>query len=183
MNRWPVFDTDIYLDESHPDNGGLWGIPGSHLAGYNPDLRNEVIASYTEGKEAGEVPGALPVIAKPGDVNLHANSVVHGSFASAHRACGARCTSTGTTTPTSRCAPSTTSGAASTCGRSNRSATPSPCARAAFRTRPHSPTRRCPRHTCPDPAPSGSPNSNRTQTDSGCSCKGLTRGGAVVQFV
>ncbi|MDE0448432.1 MAG: phytanoyl-CoA dioxygenase family protein [Spirochaetaceae bacterium] len=82
VNRWPVFDTDIYLDESDPDNGGLWGIPGSHLAGYNPDLRNEVIASYTGGREAGDVPGAVPVIAKPGDVNLHANSVVHGSFAS-----------------------------------------------------------------------------------------------------
>ena len=82
VNRWPVFDTDIYLDESDPDNGGLWGIPGSHLAGYNPELRKEVIASFTGGKEAGDVPGAVPVIAKPGDVNLHANSVVHGSFAS-----------------------------------------------------------------------------------------------------
>ncbi|MDE0023720.1 MAG: phytanoyl-CoA dioxygenase family protein [Spirochaetaceae bacterium] len=82
VNRWPVFDTDIYLDDSDPDNGGLWGIPGSHLAGYNPELRNELIASYTGGREAGDVPGAVPVIARPGDVNLHANSVVHGSFAS-----------------------------------------------------------------------------------------------------
>ena len=77
-----VFDTDIYLDESDPDNGGLWGIPGSHLGGYHPELREQVIASFTEGKEAGDVPSAVPVVAKPGDVNLHANSVVHGSFAS-----------------------------------------------------------------------------------------------------
>jgi phytanoyl-CoA hydroxylase len=82
VNRWPVFDTDIYLDESDPDNGGLWGIPGSHLGGYHPELREQVIASFTEGKEAGDVPGAVPVVARPGDVNLHANSVVHGSFAS-----------------------------------------------------------------------------------------------------
>ena len=166
VNRWPVFDTDIYLDESDPDNGGLWGIPGSHLAGYNPELRNEVIASYTGGREAGDVPGAVPVIAKPGDVNLHANSVVHGSFASRTRGCDGRSISTGTTTPTSRCAPRTTSGAASTSGRSSRSAMPSLCARAAFPTRPRSLTRRWPRKTCPAPAPNGSPNSNQTESDS-----------------
>ena len=28
------------------------------------------------------MPGAVPGIVRPGDVNLHANSVVHGSFAS-----------------------------------------------------------------------------------------------------
>ncbi len=46
------------------------------------ELREQVVASFTGGKEAGDVAGAVPVVAKPGDVNLHANSVVHGSFAS-----------------------------------------------------------------------------------------------------
>ena len=82
VHRWPVFDTDIYLDESDPDNGGLWAIPGSHLGGYHASQRKELIESYTRGCEGGEVDGAVPVVAQPGDVNFHANSVVHGSFAS-----------------------------------------------------------------------------------------------------
>ena len=82
VNRWPVFDADIYLDDSDPDNGGLWAIPGSHLAGYHAGQQKELIESYTSGREAGDVEGAVPVIARPGDANFHANSVVHGSFAS-----------------------------------------------------------------------------------------------------
>ena len=120
VNRWPVFDTDIYLDESDPDNGGLWCIPGSHLAGYDPELRKELIASYTGGREAGDVPGAVPVIAKPCTPTRWCTD----RSPAARRGCGARCICTGTTTPTSRCAPRTTSGAACTSGHSNRSATP-----------------------------------------------------------
>ena len=151
VNRWPVFDTDIYLDESDPDNGGLWGIPGSHLAGYNPELRKEVISSFTAGREAGEVPGAVPVIA----ICTRTRWCTDRSPA-ARRGCGAPCTSTGTTTPTSRCAPRTTSGAASTSGRSRRCAMPSRCAQAAFRTRRRFLIGRWPRTPCPDPVPSGS---------------------------
>ena len=81
LYRWPVFDTDIYLDHSDPDSGCLWAIPGSHLAGFpGRSKSHEMIASYTGGKQGGDVPGAVPIAARPGDVNLHSASVIHGSF-------------------------------------------------------------------------------------------------------
>jgi phytanoyl-CoA hydroxylase len=75
--RFPVFNVDIYLDESTPDNGGLFVIPRSHLSGYHGTP--EFIEGWTKGKEA-DAPGAVPVIARPGDVVFHNTSVVHGSF-------------------------------------------------------------------------------------------------------
>lgn len=78
--RFPVFNTDIYLDAAHPDNGGLWVIPGSHLAGYHDAARNpDFIPSWTRGAEAG-APGAVAVEAEPGDVIFHATTLLHGSF-------------------------------------------------------------------------------------------------------
>lgn len=75
--RFPVFNVDIYLDEANPGNGGLWAIPGSHLAGYHGT--REFVNNWTEGKEE-DAPGAVPVNTKPGDVVFHATSVLHGSF-------------------------------------------------------------------------------------------------------
>ena len=78
--RFPVFNTDIYLDAAHPDNGGLWVIPGSHLAGYhNAERHPDFIQSWTNGAEA-DAPGAIPVETEPGDVIFHATTLVHGSF-------------------------------------------------------------------------------------------------------
>ena len=78
--RFPVFNTDIYLDAANPDNGGLWVIPGSHLAGYhNPTYNPGFIESWTSGIEAG-APRAIPVAAEPGDVIFHATTLIHGSF-------------------------------------------------------------------------------------------------------
>ena len=75
--HFPVFNVDIYLDEANPGNGGLYVLPGSHLAGYHgtPDF----IKSYTGGKQE-DAPGAVPVYAKPGDVLFHSTSLIHGSF-------------------------------------------------------------------------------------------------------
>jgi ectoine hydroxylase-related dioxygenase (phytanoyl-CoA dioxygenase family) len=75
--RWPVFNVDVYLDEATTDNGCLYAIPGSHLAGYHgkPDF----IRAWTKGKEH-DAPGAVAVPTKPGDVVFHATSVLHGSF-------------------------------------------------------------------------------------------------------
>jgi Phytanoyl-CoA dioxygenase (PhyH) len=78
VHRFPVFNVDVYLDEAHPGNGGLWVIPGSHLGGYHGN-ESGFVKSWTEGKEEN-APGAIPVITKPGDVIFHATTVLHGSF-------------------------------------------------------------------------------------------------------
>jgi ectoine hydroxylase-related dioxygenase (phytanoyl-CoA dioxygenase family) len=70
----------VYLDESNEANGCLYVIPGSHLAGPLPeDRRRQVIDSWTRGRTT-DAPGAIPVIARPGDVVVHATTVLHGSF-------------------------------------------------------------------------------------------------------
>ncbi len=80
VHRFPVFNVDIYLDEAHPGNGGLWVIPGSHLGGYHGGQEGMAfLKSWTKGKEE-EAPGAIPVYCQPGDVIFHATSVIHGSF-------------------------------------------------------------------------------------------------------
>lgn len=75
--RFPVFNVDIYLDEGNPGNGGLYAIPGSHLAGYHAGPA--LVQSWTKGREE-DAPGAVPVITQPGDVVFHATTVLHGSF-------------------------------------------------------------------------------------------------------
>ena len=80
MYRFPVFNIDIYLDQAHPENGGLWVIPGSHLTGYHDGQETPgFIESWTQGK-AEDAPGAITVITQPGDVVFHATTLVHGSF-------------------------------------------------------------------------------------------------------
>lgn len=75
--RFPVFNVDVYLDEATPDNGCLYAIPGSHLAGYHGDP--EWVQSWTQGKEY-DAPNAIPIVTKPGDVIFHSTTVLHGSF-------------------------------------------------------------------------------------------------------
>ena len=54
---------------------GLWIVPGSHRLG-KVDIR----AMLVEG-EADRIPGAVPLICKPGDVAMTSRQLVHGSFA------------------------------------------------------------------------------------------------------
>ncbi|MCY4552869.1 MAG: phytanoyl-CoA dioxygenase family protein, partial [Candidatus Poribacteria bacterium] len=70
----PIFNVDIYLDESTVDNGCVWVVPKSHLWGI--EEAQEVI-------ERGEVnfdrPDAVPAEVEPGDILLHHTKVLHGS--------------------------------------------------------------------------------------------------------
>ena len=96
IRRYPAFNVDVYLDASDEDNACLCkcsrslcvffraskqrcadAIPGSHLGGYFPTP--EHVESWTGGLEGPDVPGAVPVVAAPGDVLVHATSVLHGS--------------------------------------------------------------------------------------------------------
>lgn len=67
----PNFTTDIYLDYSGPDNGGVWAIHGHHLVGA-VDLKGK-------SQEELEAYGAKPLILCPGDVMFHCLSTPHGS--------------------------------------------------------------------------------------------------------
>jgi phytanoyl-CoA hydroxylase len=69
----PNFTTDIYLDDSTADNGCLWAIPGTHKDG-TIDVDKLVAASDTF-----QLPGAVPLAAKAGDVMFHHVAVIHGS--------------------------------------------------------------------------------------------------------
>jgi phytanoyl-CoA hydroxylase len=82
IKRFPAFNVDVYLDDSDEDNACVWAIPGSHLGGYHSPADGEAqrhIASWTGGHEGKDVPGAVPVRARRGDVLVHATSVLHGS--------------------------------------------------------------------------------------------------------
>ena len=72
----PNFTTDIYLDHSDPENGGVWALPGYHLVGH-VDLSQRTTA------ELFEASGAIPLEMEAGDVLFHAISLPHGSRASA----------------------------------------------------------------------------------------------------
>jgi hypothetical protein len=69
----PNFTTDVYLDDSSPDNGCLWALPGSHRGG-TVDI-DRIVADHGEFN----LPGAVPLAAAPGDVMFHHVALVHGS--------------------------------------------------------------------------------------------------------
>jgi len=68
----PNFTTDIYLDDSDPENGCVYAIPGHHLVG-------SVRLDDKSPEELFTRCGAVPVRMQPGDVLLHALSTPHGS--------------------------------------------------------------------------------------------------------
>lgn len=67
----PNFTTDIYLEYSGPDNGGVWAIHGHHLVG-SVDLAGKT-------QEELEAYGAQPLVLEAGDVMFHCLSTPHGS--------------------------------------------------------------------------------------------------------
>ena len=70
----PPLDIDVYLDIATPDNGCLYVIPGSHRwRGF--DLQDML------DEHGFSLPGAIPVVAEPGDVVLHSPNILHGSRA------------------------------------------------------------------------------------------------------
>jgi hypothetical protein len=77
IRRFPAFNMDIYLDKATVENGCLYVIPESHLAGYH-GCDPGFIEHWTDGKGV-EAEKAVPVEANRGDVIFHATSVLHAS--------------------------------------------------------------------------------------------------------
>lgn len=77
IRRFPAFNMDIYLDKSTIENGCVYVIPESHLAGYHAKDPG-FIEHWTDGKGV-EAKAAVPVETNPGDVIFHATSVLHAS--------------------------------------------------------------------------------------------------------
>ena len=68
----PNFTTDFYLDDSRPDRGGLWCIPGTHKQG-------SIDVDAMVAEHGFHLPGAIPLEAGAGDVLFHHVAVLHGS--------------------------------------------------------------------------------------------------------
>ena len=77
IRRFPAFNMDIYLDKATVENGCVYVIPESHLAGYHAKDPG-FIEHWTDGKGV-EAKAAVPVETNPGDVIFHATSVLHAS--------------------------------------------------------------------------------------------------------
>jgi ectoine hydroxylase-related dioxygenase (phytanoyl-CoA dioxygenase family) len=94
---WPLEPMEVVslwvaVDHSTPDNGCLRVIPGSHRRELG-EIRNNTEVDNVLGKEiAGDVDesGAIDVVLRPGDVEVHHPHIVHGSNAnnSPWRRCG-----------------------------------------------------------------------------------------------
>ncbi len=68
----PGINIGVYLDDSTPENGMLYVVPGSHKA-TNLDVQQLI-------EEHGfHIPGAIPVPATAGDLVIHNEHVLHGS--------------------------------------------------------------------------------------------------------
>lgn len=68
----PNFTTDIYLNHSGADNGGVFAIHGRHLVGH-VDLKQ------VSEEDLYNNCGAVPLEMEPGDVLFHCLSTPHGS--------------------------------------------------------------------------------------------------------
>lgn len=68
----PGINAGIYLDDATPENGMLYVVPGSHKVA-TIDLQ-ELIEEH-----GFNIPGAMPVPAKAGDVVVHSEHLLHGS--------------------------------------------------------------------------------------------------------
>lgn len=74
----PIFNVDVYLDESDETNA-LWAVPGSH---HWPRERADAEVRRRNGSTDFVSDAAVLVPMRPGDVLLHDIGVLHGSPAS-----------------------------------------------------------------------------------------------------
>jgi len=64
----------IYLDDATDENGMLYVVPGSHK-------RSDIDLQKLNEEHGFNIPGAIPVHARAGDVVVHNENVLHGSRA------------------------------------------------------------------------------------------------------
>jgi ectoine hydroxylase-related dioxygenase (phytanoyl-CoA dioxygenase family) len=69
----PGINAGVYLDDATPENGMLYVVPGSHRPEARFDLQ-ELVEQH-----GFNIPGAIPVPARAGDVVVHSENLLHGS--------------------------------------------------------------------------------------------------------
>ncbi len=69
----PGINAGIYFDDATEESGMLYVVPGSHKSDYRIDLQAQI-------EEHGfNIPGAIPVPTRAGDIVVHSENVLHGS--------------------------------------------------------------------------------------------------------
>ena len=76
--RKPVLVVGIYLDDSDEDSG-LWLLPGTHRLSYDESMAER--RRRKGGPQGLDTTGAVPLLAKAGDVIVHNAMTLHGSRA------------------------------------------------------------------------------------------------------
>jgi len=70
----PISTMDVYLDDTDEENGCIWVVPGSHKRG---SIDTDALIEHY----GFDIPGAVPVRMRAGDVAFHNNGCLHGSRA------------------------------------------------------------------------------------------------------
>lgn len=77
---WTWIKGNLYLDEPGPDTGSFYFIPGSHLREFGEPVEEALIAGQLGGVGTAEIPGAYPVVPKPGSIVIFNQLTRHGYF-------------------------------------------------------------------------------------------------------
>ncbi|MEQ9815327.1 MAG: phytanoyl-CoA dioxygenase family protein [Azospirillaceae bacterium] len=70
----PISTMDVYLDDADEENGCIWVVPASHK-------RGTINTDALMARHGFDIPGAIPVRMRAGDVAFHNNGCLHGSRA------------------------------------------------------------------------------------------------------
>jgi len=77
---WTWIKCNLYFDEPGPDTGKFYFIPGSHLREFGDPVEEALIAGQLGGVATAEIPGAYPVVPRPGSVVIFNQLTRHAYF-------------------------------------------------------------------------------------------------------
>ena len=77
---WTWLKCNFYLDDPGPDTGAFYFIPGSHMREFGPPVEEALIAGHLGGVATAAIPGAYPVVAKPGSAVIFNQLTRHAHF-------------------------------------------------------------------------------------------------------
>ena len=77
---WTWIKCNLYLDEPTTETGSFYFIPGSHLREFGDPVEDALIAGQLGGVATAEIPGAYPVVPRPGSVVVFNQLTRHAYF-------------------------------------------------------------------------------------------------------